>query len=198
MTSITDDGLNCFQNCFQKLFQNYAPHLQDKYNDSIKKLEIIDLNNSEYYDNENEQIDKLKPLPPLLPLPPLPQPSSMKKSNTPISNIKLKDEDVAEFCEWIDSMSKIGSMCIKYTFLRDLYKRNRSNVVTLMSRELIAPEKKWIELITKHVDKFKQPDSCAHNENAYINRCIDVDCWRSCYWHFMKELKSKFFLFNLF
>lgn len=52
--------------------------------------------------------------------------------------IKFTEEEVNEYIDWIDEMSKIGSICIKFTFLREIMIKQK---VQLKNKEIIASEK---------------------------------------------------------
>jgi hypothetical protein len=97
---------------------------------------------------------------------------------------KLSEQEINDVIEWIDSMSKIGSLCIKYTYLRELYLKNTKT--TKHQRDLLASERRWLELCKKNKDKFKYKYSCGINENEYLSRWYDQDFWRMSYYNHAK------------
>ncbi len=76
-------------------------------------------------------------------------------------------------------MSSIGSVCIKYTYLRDLnatYRPKQSS----HSKEQLASENKWSELMRKIQNRLIYP-----NENEYLAKWFDTKRWSQAYYKFV-------------
>jgi hypothetical protein len=76
-------------------------------------------------------------------------------------------------------MSSIGSVCIKYTYLRDLnatYRPKQSS----HSKEQLASENKWSELMRKIQNRLIYP-----NENEYLAKWFDTKRWCQAYYKFV-------------
>ena len=111
-------------------------------------------------------------------------------SSNSSNNIKISEQESNEYCDWIKFMSKIGCLCVRYTFLRDLNLKHRSTLVK-STKEVIASEKKWLELIKKNRAKFNDPmeNSYCFNEDEYLAKWFDIDIWRFLYYKLLKEKK---------
>jgi hypothetical protein len=83
-------------------------------------------------------------------------------------------------------MSKIGSLCIKYTYLRELYLKHKPPTAKTSTKELLASEKRWIDLCKKNKDKFAN-NSFGLNEDEYMMRWFDPDYWRVSYYNYAKN-----------
>lgn len=116
--------------------------------------------------------------------------STQESDSQDVENYKLSDSEVESFCFWIDEMSKIGSLCIKHTFLRDLNLRNRADVQSL-KKEFLCPEKRWNEFIAKNRAKFKNPNSIGlMTESEYLLRTMNLAEWKQKYTNLVvNELK---------
>ena len=97
----------------------------------------------------------------------------------------MSEKETNDAIEWIDGMSKIGSLCIKYTYLRELYLKN-TKTTKPSQRDLLASEKRWLDLCKKKKDKFKYKYSFGLNENEYMSRWFDQDFWRMSYYNHAK------------
>lgn len=96
---------------------------------------------------------------------------------------KTTEAEIAELINWINEMSKIGCLCIKYTYLRDLCYRYKS---VKKSYEKCAHEKHWMDVVAKNNGRLN-PRSCGLNESEYLLRWYDEDYWRMEYYNFIKE-----------
>lgn len=104
---------------------------------------------------------------------------STNNNNTNGSSATLRNlsaAEVADFVAWIDGMSEMGSLCIKFTFLKELYVRQRSHLSSagcgFKTKENFAHEKHWLLFIKKNRDSFKYGFSCGLNENDYLLRWL--------------------------
>ena len=111
--------------------------------------------------------------------------TSNANNNTASFNVKLSEQETNELVEWINEISKIGCLCIKYTFLRDLYSKQKPG--KLFSKEFLVNEKRWTEQIRKNISRIS-PDACGLNENNYLHRWFDMDYWRMEYYNYIKQL----------
>ena len=104
------------------------------------------------------------------------------------NNIKFSEQELNEYCEWIKFMSSIGCLCVKYTFLRDLSLKYRLTI-NRSSKEVLASEKKWLELIKKNKIKFNDcnENSYCFNEDDYLSKWFDTDIWRCLYYKLLKD-----------
>lgn len=82
-------------------------------------------------------------------------------------------------------MSKVGCLCIKYTYLRELYVRYRSAKGT-SNVEKCAHEKRWLDVVAKNGGRVNQR-ACGLNENDYLLRWYDEDYWRMEYYNFIRQ-----------
>ena len=94
---------------------------------------------------------------------------------------KHTEQELVELTEWINELSHIGSLCIKYTYLRDLHARHRPKQQST-SKELIANDNKWLELIRKIENNLDYP-----NENDYMSKWYDINQWRQSYFEFIRN-----------
>ncbi|CAF1057316.1 unnamed protein product [Brachionus calyciflorus] len=105
----------------------------------------------------------------------------------PESN-KLSDVEVDEYINWIDEMSKMNSLCIKYTFLRDFGQRNKTE--NQNKKEILSNEKRWNDLLSKSRGKFKYENSLGIlSENEYLTKSLDASNWRKKYLSRLNELQ---------
>lgn len=109
-----------------------------------------------------------------------------QNQNQPIDPI-----DINEYVNWIDDMSRIGSLTIKETFLHDMYVR--SNGGEEPTRGGGYKEKKWFDFVAKNNAKFSYPISIGRvNENGYLLRRFDEDNWRYYFYELMvNQLRVK-------
>jgi hypothetical protein len=115
-------------------------------------------------------------------------------SNTSVTNgfkaNSLSEQETNELVEWVDKMSKMGSTCIKYTFLKEMSARGRQNCTPnkLPSyKDIVSAEKKWLDFAKKNKTKFKHAHSCGLNENEYLLRWFDMDFWKMSYYSYVRE-----------
>jgi hypothetical protein len=105
------------------------------------------------------------------------------KTSLLVRNFALNPTDVDELVTWVDGMSEMGSLCIKHTFLKELYVRQRTNVASYSTnsgdcsnfglskyKENLSKEKRWSEFIKKNKALFKTKYSCGLNESDYLIR----------------------------
>jgi hypothetical protein len=116
--------------------------------------------------------------------------SSVVVSSSNSNTIKFSEQESNDYCEWIKFMSKIGCLCVRYTFLRDLNLKHRSTLLK-STKEVIASEKKWLELIKKNRGRFTDTNenSYCFNEDEYLAKWFDIDIWRLLYYKLLKEKK---------
>lgn len=92
-------------------------------------------------------------------------------------------------------MNLKGLLCIKYTFLRDLYLQQtpQQSQQQQSYKEPLANEKKWLELISpKNRSKFQYADSLGVlAENDYLLKWIDANSWRLNYYTFIRSSLPK-------
>lgn len=90
--------------------------------------------------------------------------------------VKFTDQEINEYTQWINYMCSIGCLCVKYTFLRDLNLKLKHQIKS--SKEIIAAEKRWSDLIRKNKHKFVKNLFCT-NEDLYFMNWFDLDQWKS-------------------
>ena len=94
---------------------------------------------------------------------------------------KHTDQELAELTKWINEMSQIGSLCIKYTYLRELQLRHRPKQLSA-NKETIVNDQKWTELMRKI-----QANILFTNENEYMAKWFDTKVWRQAYFKFVRD-----------
>lgn len=114
--------------------------------------------------------------------------SSTNVSSNYNNNIKFSEQETNEYCDWIKFMSQIGCLCVRYTFLRDLSLKYRLTL-SKSSKEVIASEKKWLDLIKRNKQKFTDTNEASYcfNEDDYLAKWFDMDIWRFLYYKKLKE-----------
>ena len=95
---------------------------------------------------------------------------------------KHTEQELTELTTWINDMSKMGSLCIKFTYLRELQLRHRPKQLST-NKELTAPETKWTDLLRKIQPRL----SLSVNESEYIAKWFDTNEWRQAYFKFIQE-----------
>jgi hypothetical protein len=102
-----------------------------------------------------------------------------KEHNVEHSNLNLSEQETGELVEWIDSLSSIGSTCIKKSFLNELH----LHLQDLNSDHLtILNEKNWQYFSAKNRSKFKYGSSFGLiDEHDYLAKWNDIDSWRLAY-----------------
>lgn len=100
----------------------------------------------------------------------------------------LTDADIDEYVAWVDEMSRANSLCIKYTYLRDMYNRTKPADLT-SKKEVISRDKHWLDFVAKNKHKFKFKFSLGLlSDSDYLSRSLDVDVWRQKYEALVDEL----------
>jgi hypothetical protein len=105
-------------------------------------------------------------------------------------NTKLTEAETNSMVNWVDQMSRIGSMCIKYTFLREMYIKLRENCEKNSSKETLAGEKHWLDFVKSNKEKFSYEKCFALDENNYVEMWYDSDYWRFSYYKYIRETCS--------
>ncbi len=82
-------------------------------------------------------------------------------------------------------MSKIGCLCLKHTYLRELYAKYRTGTKS-STTEKLASEKRWMDVVVKSSSRV-HARACGVNENDYLLRWFDEDYWRMEYYNFMRQ-----------
>ena len=90
--------------------------------------------------------------------------------------------------EWIDNMSKIGCLCIKYEYLRDLFLKYKQQKLQFKqsTTENLASEPRWLSFCRTHSNKFKYKYSYGLYEHEYFSIWLDEDIWHMFYYNFIK------------
>jgi hypothetical protein len=186
--------------CFSQMVKtfDFPSELFEKHN-FFKSLfssppqEAIQSDDSEAAANKSEDIDELDELAriakPLLTKANVELNGGDKSKKAPAANSsinthkigQLNPVEVSERIEWIDSMSEIGSTCIKFTFLKELHNNRSYSCVTKKIKEITAHENHWNSFIKKNKAKFKYDYSFGKNESDYLLRWYDEDIWRMFY-----------------
>lgn len=97
---------------------------------------------------------------------------------------QLSEFEVKEYVEWIDEMSRIGSLAIKHTFLHDMHMR----ITGQPTRDglYMGNEKRWFDFVSKNRARFTYAHSVGRlNENGYLLRRFDENIWRYFYFEQM-------------
>lgn len=69
-------------------------------------------------------------------------------SSSAKQNVQLSESEVNEYVEWIDDMSKIGSLAIKQTFLYEMYLRTTGQSTATSNIVPLSSEKRWLVFVS--------------------------------------------------
>ena len=105
--------------------------------------------------------------------------------------LNLSESETTELIDWIEHLSRIGSTCIKKSFLKEFEPCSSSNLDTSQSRILNEKclKKYFEDFSIKNRNKFKNENSFGLiDENDYLAKWQNIDTWRNAYLDYTKNV----------